>query len=287
MTSLDSLAAHLATRQEFKGEQWIEALEARKREELEFHNLDRETEDTAALDAQRELDLHANRKYYSITASSSAYMHRWIEENAAHRVFLDYACGDGAQVLRAASAGARLAIGLDISDVSIKNGRNAAATAGLSGECSFVQGDCEATELPSDSVDTILCSGMLHHLDLGRAYPELHRILKPGGRLLGVEALGHNPIIQLYRDLTPSLRTAWEKEHIMKVGDIRRAASLFHRGETRFWHLAVLGAVPFRRTPLFPFLLAAGNAVDRALLFVPGLRRMAWQVTFELVKPQY
>ena len=37
------------------------------------------------------------------------------------------------------------------------------------------QGDCENTGLPNTCVDVILCCGMLHHLDLSYAFPEIRR----------------------------------------------------------------------------------------------------------------
>ncbi|MFZ4542326.1 MAG: methyltransferase domain-containing protein, partial [Rickettsiales bacterium] len=236
--------------------------------------------------AQQKIKVHANKKYYAISAISENYVNSWIQREARGRVFLDYACGNGSRAIFAASRGAHLAIGLDISDVSVRNARGSAEQAGVGEACIFVQGDCEATELPDESVDCILCCGMLHHLDLSRAYPELYRILKPGGRILGVEAFGHNPIIQLYRNLTPHLRTDWEKQHILKQRDIDAALTHgFVHGELRYWHLFALGAVPFRGTFLFKPCLTVLNTLDRGVLAVPGIRLMAWQVTFELIKP--
>lgn len=285
MTTTDRLLEHIHQRYEFKPAEWLGQLEARKRDEIEFHNFDREQHDLAVIQAQKDQDIYANRKYYSVSNTSRGWVDRWLERHVQAKVFLDYACGNGLRAIQATRDGAKLSIGLDISDVSVRNARAAAQAAGMMNRCHFVQGDCEATELPADSIDTILCSGMLHHLDLDRAYTELHRILKPGGRLLGVEAFGHNPVIQLYRELTPLLRTKWETKHILKMHDIRRAERLFQRGETRFWHLAVLGAVPFRNTAFFGLALKMGNACDALLMRLPGIRLMAWQVTFELIKP--
>lgn len=284
MTSYESLLGHLQQRLGYKPAEWLENLEDRKREEIEFHNFERERHDVAVIQEQKDKDVHANKKYYSVSDSSKDWVDRWLETNVAGKVFLDYACGNGIRSIQAAQAGAKLAIGLDISDVSVGNAREAARDAGVADRCQFIQGDCEATELPDCSIDTILCCGMLHHLDLDRAYPELHRILKPGGRLLGVEALGHNPLIQLYRDRTPHMRTVWETKHILKTQDIRRAERYFARGQTKFWHLAVLGAVPFRRTPMFRIATAMGNVADAVLMKIPGIQLMAWQVTFELIR---
>jgi len=284
MTSIAQLSSHLDQRVGFKTTSWVDQLEPRKREEIDFHNFDRETTDQTIVEAQKYKGVHANKKYYAVTDTSVAWLDQWIKRHVKDKVFLDYACGNGLRTIQAARDGARISIGIDISDVSIRNARDMAMVAGTTANSHFIQGDCEMTELPPDSIDTILCCGMLHHLDLDRAYPELHRILRPGGRVLGVEALGHNPVIQAYRNLTPHLRTEWEAKHILKLRDIRRAESYFQRGETRFWHLASLAAVPLRRTPLFGPALKLGNAVDSALLSLPGLRLMAWQVTFELIK---
>ena len=281
-----TLLEHLQNRPNFRSTAWMRSLDDRKREEIEFHNFERETVDKEVVAKQAAVDIHANKKFYSITKSSSEYVEAWLDSWASGGVFLDYACGNGSRAIQASKRGAVIAIGLDISDVSIRNAKRAAQAEEVSDRCYLIQGDCENTELPDSSIDTILCSGMLHHLDLEKAYRELFRILKPGGRVLGVEALGHNPLIQLYREKTPHLRTEWEKDHILKKKNIVKAKeSLFELGEVRSWHFLVLAAVPLRKSfvarPCFGIL----NALDRILLRLPGIRLWAWQVTFELIKP--
>jgi hypothetical protein len=103
---------------------------------------------------------------------------------------------------------------------------------------------------------------------------------------LCIEALGHNPIINLYRRLTPGLRTAWEVDHILKERDIRRAKQVFGHVEGRYFHLFAIGAALLRRTPLFGPALAVLDGVDQAVLRIPGLRSMAWQILFELGQPK-
>src|SRR6185437_13297829 len=138
---------------------------------------------------------------------------RWIERTAPRAIVLDYACGNGTQTIAAARAGAAMAVGIDISELSVRNAAESAEAAGVRDRTRLLQRDCENTGLPDNMFDAVLCSGMLHHLDLTRAFPELNRILAPGGRILCIEALSYNPVIQLYRNRTPELRTAWEKEH--------------------------------------------------------------------------
>jgi SAM-dependent methyltransferase len=282
---VDALRAALEEADRRTNEQWLATLSARKLAEIEFHDEDRDISagETSAIDAyERET---ANKKYYSTVESSSRYVREWLERNAAGKVFLDYACGAGEKTLAAARAGATLAVGLDISRVSVENCRVRAREEGLADNTFFIQGDCENTGLPAESFDTILCSGMLHHLDLSFAFPEIRRLLKPGGRCLAIEALNYNPAIKLYRWLTPSMRTEWEKRHILSLKDVRFARRFFHVENLRYWHLFSVLATPLRTTGIFGPALKAANALDRVALRVPGLAQMAWMFTFEMVKP--
>lgn len=285
MQNQKDLIKNLKARHPFPKGEWTERLESRKKEEIAFHNFEREKENQETIKAQKRVNIHANKKYYSVTRASKKYVEAWLERHASKGSFLDYACGNGGGAIAAAQRGVDISIGLDISDISIRNAIQGAANAGISQKTFFYQGDCEATELPDNSIDAILCSGMLHHLDLSKAYPELFRILSPAGRILCVEALGHNPLIQLYRELTPHLRTAWEKNHILRKRDIKLAEGYgFKLGPVYSWHLLSLCAVPFRNSFLALPILAALEQADHCLLRIPGIKWWGWQVTFELLK---
>lgn len=267
-------------------EEFQNHLEERKLREREWANFSRDEESPTAIHGTNE-QLRANSKWYLSTRISHQYVDRWLAEHVPGKIVLDYACGNGGETLKAARMGAALAIGIDVSDVSVRNAAAAAKREGLSGQCTFVEGDCEDTKLPDNSIDVILCFGMLHHLDLVYAYPEMHRVLKPGGCVFAMEALNYNPLIRLYRKLTPNLRTAWEKEHILSHKDIRAAKQYFKVGEIRYWHLTSMFGVFLRRIPpLFRASMAILNGIDRVALVIPGLQLMAWQFSFELFKPR-
>ena len=256
---------------------WLSTLDQRKRAELEFHNRDRDPNfvNTAAHAADTYEKFYGNKKYYSATRRSTEYVDAWIASNVQGKVFLDYACGNGNYAIFAAKAGAALSLGFDISNVSVENARRNAE--GVD-NVRYFQADAENTKLPDNCIDVVICSGMLHHLDLSYAYPELRRILKPGGRVLAVEALDYNPAIKLYRLLTPAMRTDWEKAHILSLKDVAFARRFFDVEDVKYWH--VLGYAGGK----FPALLPMLDATDRLLEKIPYINRMAWMFTFCLRK---
>ncbi len=275
---LDGLLQRLHEIDRSADARWVDGLEARKRAEIEHADAHRSL-NRAALDPATFNRLYGNLKYHAAHEKSQRYFDGWLARHAPGRVVLDYCCGDGANAIKAARLGASLAIGIDISRVSVDLARAYAKRAGVSTNTRFVRGDAERTGLPDDSVDVAICCGVLHHLDLSFALPELRRVLRPGGRLIAIEALDYNPIIRLYRAMTPEMRTAWEREHILDLGDVRFARRFLELGELRYWHLSSILGVHFR--PIAPAL----NALDAVLTRIPGVQLMSKLFTFELRKP--
>jgi ubiquinone/menaquinone biosynthesis C-methylase UbiE len=285
VTSLGELRTALSRLRGHNSSEFASCLEERKRQERQWANFSRDRR-CAANSGETEEQRRGNAKWYSTTQLSLEYRNAWLAERVPGKVFLDYACGDGLEAIKVARLGAALSMGIDISNVSVANAAETAAREGLSDKCVFLEGDCEATGLPDASVDVVLCSYMLHHLDLDHAYPELHRILKPGGSILACEALNYNPLIKLYRNLTPAMRTEWEKRHILSLKDVRKAKKHFNVGAIRYWHLSsVLGVFVRKAPPVFGMVMPILNATDSILLEIPGVQLLAWQFSFELFKP--
>ena len=259
-------------------QEWKASLIGRKLKELEFHDKDRDDNFVSKSVANDTYEkFYGNKKYYNATERSKKYVQNWIETESKGKVFLDYAFGNGVNAILAAKSGASLSLGFDISSVSVKNAKKVAEKDNLQ-NIRFFQADAENTQLPNECVDVVICSGMLHHLDLSFAFPELRRILKPGGKILAVEALDYNPAIKIYRWLTPAMRTDWEKAHILSFKDIKFAKNFFDLGEMRFWH--VIGYIAGK----FPFLNKPIQIIDRIIEKIPYIQMMAWMFTFELIK---
>jgi ubiquinone/menaquinone biosynthesis C-methylase UbiE len=265
-----------------KGDAWVGQLEERKQEEATFHDQYR----AGHIDEQH--GTSSNHRFYEAASIVDDYRDEWINKWVSREpaTFLDYACGGGLITIQAAKAGARAALGIDISEISVRNAAETAAREGVADRARFLQRDCEDTGLPSEAFSTALCFGMLHHLDLTRAFPELARVMRPGGRVLCVEALAYNPVIKAYRNRTPHLRTDWEKKHILSMREVRYAKQWFNVENVKFFLLAsplatFLPAGPVRRTGI-----AIGHALDSVLTRVPALNLWSWQFAFELVKPE-
>ncbi len=266
---------------------WAASLEERKREELEFHDQVRSIVDRSEADfAEFERKLREevpNQKYYAATDRSRDYIHDWLRRNSSGKVVMDYACGVGAYTIEAAKAGAALAIGVDISGESVAAARRFADHAGVGDRCVFYQGDCEHTGLPDASIDTMICAGMLHHLDLSYAAPEMRRILRPGGRALAAEALDYNPVITWYRQHTTELRTTWEKDHILSLADVRFLGRFFAVEQVKYWHF-LSPAGTFTPATIRPAAFRFLDSLDGVIAKVPFVQLMAWLFTFELVR---
>lgn len=258
-------------------------VDVRKQREAEFHNLVRD--EGLQKDDEEYRRLTSNKKFYSITRASDAFVHGWILQKGKGKKLLDYCCGDGYRSVFFAKNGVS-AVGIDISDISIENSKKLAEKEGVADRTEFFVMDAEATNFSDNTFDAAACIGVLHHLDTEKAFGELARIVKKEGGVMCNEPIAYNPLFQFYRRSTPHLRTEWETHHILGKRDFDRAKKYFGKIEKRFFHLATLGAVPFRDTFVFQPLLGVLESIDAVLLRIPLVQWLAWQVVFVLSEPR-
>jgi ubiquinone/menaquinone biosynthesis C-methylase UbiE len=98
---------------------------------------------------------------------------------------LDLGSGAGFDVLLAARkvGPSGRAIGVDMTDAMLEKARSNAEKSGLS-NVEFRKGDIELLPVEDDSVDVVISNCVLNLVpDKDRAFREIHRVLKPGGRL--------------------------------------------------------------------------------------------------------
>jgi SAM-dependent methyltransferase len=227
-------------------------------------------------------DERAADRFYndSIDRSLEAFFKR-LDALPADADALDYGCGATAlTAIHLAQRGHRV-IAVDLSPVAIERARVRARAFGVADRIVFRVGNAEALELPAGSFDVVAGTGILHHLNLSAAYPEIARVLRSGGTCVFMEPLGHNPLINLYRRRTPEQRTP--DEHPLLMRDFELARRWFGQIELQYFMLTALITLPFRRTRGNQRLIDRFDAIDRLLLSrVPLLRRYAWKVVVTL-----
>ncbi|MBC8147823.1 MAG: methyltransferase domain-containing protein [Bacteroidetes bacterium] len=117
---------------------------------------------------------------------------------------LDLGCGEGSWSVYWAAEGASVTA-LDISEENINITKLAAKRNGLENIDAIV-GDCTDTNLKSDSFDVIVGMAVIHHLTVEqekRLYPELLRLLKPGGLSIFLEPIQNSKVLDYVRTLVP------------------------------------------------------------------------------------
>ena len=228
----------------------------------------------------------SNMKFYSVTAKSEKYKHDWLERHCNEDVkLLDFACGSGENGIYAASCGAEV-IGIDISPEGVDNATQNAGRFNVSDKCEFQVMDGERMSFADNSFDLAVEYGALHHVELDTALSELARVMKPEAKMMCIEAMRHNPLIHWYRKRTPHLRTEWEVEHILGVESFDVMKKYFNKIDVKYFHLASLALVPFRKTFLFPLLIPIFNAIDSVLLSNKFIGKYGWIMAVELSEPK-
>jgi ubiquinone/menaquinone biosynthesis C-methylase UbiE len=101
-------------------------------------------------------------------------------------ILADIGCGPGylANLIAEQRPGLQI-IGVDASEEMIRSAEANAAKKGLSDRVQFRQGDVARLPFEDAELDFAISTLSLHHWsDPGSAFEELHRVLRPGGRLM-------------------------------------------------------------------------------------------------------
>lgn len=235
--------------------------------------------------ATRSLLDRFSEAFYEKSTQGRVWSSFWETVDLKGALVLDYGCGNGEFSKMLANHGARV-YGIDISANLVERARVSTTGMGLNGSSpQFFVGDAHYTPFDDASFDYVFGNGILHHLDLDKAYAEIARVLKPGGKAVFQEPMYSHPLLWLVRRLTPKTHTADERP--LSLADIDRARRWFRACKHREHFLFAVCAAPAH---LFGkrFALSVVAHLDHldALLIraLPGLRRFAWLTLLEMEK---
>ncbi|MFL6549379.1 MAG: class I SAM-dependent methyltransferase [Povalibacter sp.] len=219
------------------------------------------------------------RRFYDAIAYGFEEFRKRVTAASRGRCVLEYGCGDEIMAFDLAHT-ARQVTGIDISDVAIHQAERTAAQKNLP-NVKFHVDNAEDMHLADGSVDVVIGSGIIHHLDIPKAVQELRRVLRDGGVAIFAEPMGHNPAVNWYRNRTPELRTP--DEHPLLVRDLRQIAKEFTSSHVTYFGLIAPALGVFSsHVKRESWLTRMIWWLDRGLCRVPFLNRYAWFCYFEL-----
>jgi SAM-dependent methyltransferase len=251
--------------------------------EADFH--DRWADDT-------ELDnIRVRDAFEAITALENRFILTLMKDLRGKKL-LDVGSGLGESSIYFALQGAQVTA-LDISPHMIELAKRNAERHGVSIEGVVACG--ETLDFPANSFDIVHVANCIHHLhDREQFLRNVQTVLRPGGLFVAWDPLRYNPVINVYRRMATKVRT--EDETPLGFDDLELSRRFFpnlqHRefwlltltlflkyylinrydvNEIRYWKRILLETpktIGWWFTPL--------AAIDRILLRLPLVRRLAW-----------
>ncbi|MDN3595046.1 class I SAM-dependent methyltransferase [Zunongwangia endophytica] len=106
---------------------------------------------------------------------------------------------------------------INISEQELENGKKHASSRDF--PINHYLMDANDLSFADESFDIVFGGAILHHLDIEKSISHIHRVLKPGGKIIFLEPLNMNPIYKIYRKMNPQERTP--DEHALVSKDIK------------------------------------------------------------------
>lgn len=236
---------------------------------------------------QREKDFHNKRfaddnravvsKYYKATYESKQRFNELIDRHLGKKDehILEYGCGVGGRAYQLAESGVQVT-GIDISEVAIEKAKESAREHGV--DIDYRVMNAEELNFENENFNLVFGSGILHHLDIDKAYSEIARVLKSDGEAIFFEPLGHNSLINAYRNSTPEMRS--DDEHPLLMHELEKLEEFFDEVDIEHFGLTSIAGA------LFSPLTKPLQLLDKGLFSVfPFIKKYSWIVVIRVTKP--
>ena len=214
-------------------------------------------------------------RFYKIADSIRDRYWQFLKNNSAGAHVLEYGCGTGSYAFALAKHASHIS-GIDISKVALDQAKKRARKENVGDKIDFFLMNAEDLDYSDNTFDLVCGTGILHHLELEKALSEITRVLKPEGKAIFIEPLGHNLFINLYRSMTPEIRS--EDEHPLLVSDLAKFQQSFRGVRFDYYYFTALVAT----LPGLRILLDPLENLDKQLFRWHFWRKQAWQVLIRL-----
>ena len=240
-------------------------------------------------------DIDVYALFDSFVAQENAWVLEQLGDLKGKRI-LDVGAGLGESSVYFALKGADVYF----NDISPKMGEFAEKLATKHGvKLNFLIAPIERLELHKEFFDIIYCANLMHHVppeDQEMWIKTMSESLKPGGTLVTIDPLKYNPAINVYRAKAEKVRTIDEQPlgfDILKIYQ-RYFKTVQHKefwlttlwlfisyyfirrydpNEIRYWKRI------FKEKPsTIGWWFSPLKALDRLLLSLPGINKMAWNI---------
>lgn len=245
-------------------------------------------------------DILVDETFTAVTAVENQHVLSRFGSIHGKRV-LDYGCGMAEGGIYLAKLGAAVTA-VDVSPKMLEMAGRLATRRGVEIETRLVESD----RIPANDgeFDLIYGNGVLHHVPLDSAIPELARVLRDEGTGCFIEPLPYNPLINVYRRIAKEVRTDDEKP--LSFRQIQRFSAHFEAVDhDEFWLSSLAVFLKFflwdrvnpnrerywkkiytdadRISSLFQPL----NGLDRRLLrTLPKLGYLCWNTVITVARPR-
>ena len=211
--------------------------------------------------------------FYKAISNAWEDFYNYLNLKAKNSEILDYGCGIGPVIEKVIKYNPKKITGIDISDISILKAKKKFHDQNYKVELKV--DNCEKTKFEDNKFDIVYGLGILHHLQFSKCITEIARILKPGGSLLFIEPLGTNPLINLYRALTPKSRS--KDEHPLIFKDFQIIEANFRNVNLKYYGFLTLVFFPFYRSSRSKFFQMLVR-LDQTLFKIKLFKYFAWSV---------
>ena len=212
--------------------------------------------------------------FYKAIYNSNEDFFEFLKSNSFNSEVLDYGCGVGESLKKVALFNPKKINGIDISEVSIQKAKSRDYNSNTVIELTV--DNCEKTKFENNKFDIVYGTGILHHLNIKTCLEEIHRILRPKGKFLFIEPLGTNPLINLYRNLTPKSRSI--DEHPLLDSDFELIKNKFSKIKIKYYGFLTLILFPLYGTPKKSLVFKLLKNIDQFLFKIGIFKKLAWSV---------